>query len=152
MARCVFVGSFPACHAITASTANSGSVCSHARIASARPWEIRNCAASAPQAMTKAEKRILGNVQSADQEEGFGIIKRRAFYPCHPERSEGPGCVGGEEKDGISRISNFEFRMKNQESRIKNQESRIKTTLLLNSQFFIRNSKFEIQILSSERP
>ena len=29
--------SWPACHAITASTANSGSVCSHARIASASP-------------------------------------------------------------------------------------------------------------------
>src|SRR4051795_9360160 len=66
MARCVLVGSLPACHAITASTANSGSVCSHARIASASPCEIRNCAASAPQAMMNAERRMAGNVQSAD--------------------------------------------------------------------------------------
>jgi hypothetical protein len=29
--------------------------------------------------MTKADRRMLGKVQSADQEEGFGIIKRRAF-------------------------------------------------------------------------
>src|SRR5437764_8778984 len=75
MARCVFVGSLPACHAITASTANSGSVCSHARIASASPCEIRNCAASAPQAMTNAEKRMQGNVQIAESvEDDFSII------------------------------------------------------------------------------
>src|SRR3954451_20421980 len=75
MARCVLVGSLPACHAITASTANSGSVCSHARIASASPCEIRNCAASAPHAMTNAEKRMLGNVQRAERtDEDFSII------------------------------------------------------------------------------
>src|SRR3954454_25215804 len=67
MARCVCVGSLPACHAMTASTANSGSVCNHARIASASPCAIRNCAASAAQAMTNAERRMLGKVQIADQ-------------------------------------------------------------------------------------
>ena len=51
--------------AMSASTANSGSVCSHARIASDRPWLMKNWAASAPQAMTKAESRIDGKVQSA---------------------------------------------------------------------------------------
>src|SRR5258708_22400181 len=66
MARCVFVGSFPACQAMTASTANSGSVCSQARMASANPCEMRNCAASAAQAMTNAERRMLGKVQIAD--------------------------------------------------------------------------------------
>src|SRR5260370_15465052 len=76
IARCVRDGSLPALHAMTASTANSGSVCSHARIASASPCDMRNCAASAPQAMTNEEMRMLGNVQSADQAEVFGIIKR----------------------------------------------------------------------------
>src|SRR5216684_2877468 len=51
---------------MTASTANSGSVCSHARIANANPCDMRNCAASAAQAMTKAERRMLGKVQIAD--------------------------------------------------------------------------------------
>src|SRR5437667_58629 len=39
--------SFPAFHAITASTANSGSVCTSARTASASPCETRNSAAAA---------------------------------------------------------------------------------------------------------
>ena len=51
---------------MTASTANSGSVCSHARIASAKPCAIRNCAASAAHAMMNADRRMLGNVQIAD--------------------------------------------------------------------------------------
>src|SRR5512140_2408691 len=59
--------SFPASQAMTASTANSGRVCSHARIASARPCEMRNCAASAPHAMMKADSRTLGNVQRAER-------------------------------------------------------------------------------------
>src|SRR5438128_2209610 len=50
IARCARSGSRPASQAITASTANSGSVCNQARMASAAPWEIRNCAASAPHA------------------------------------------------------------------------------------------------------
>src|SRR5450759_1000133 len=65
IARWTFAGSLPACHAITASTANSGRVWSQARIASARPCETRNCAASAPHATRNAENRIDGNVQSA---------------------------------------------------------------------------------------
>src|SRR5437773_675933 len=69
MARWARAGSLPASQAITASTANSGSVCSHASRASARPWEIRNCAASAPQATRNAETRMLGKVQSADSAE-----------------------------------------------------------------------------------
>src|SRR5437899_2890065 len=69
MARWVRVGSLPASHAITASTANSGSVCSHASRASATPCEMRNCAASAPQATRNAESRMLGNVHKADAAE-----------------------------------------------------------------------------------
>src|SRR5437870_6885313 len=74
MARCVCDGSLPAFQAMTASTANSGRVCSQARMAKARPCEMRNCAASAPQAMTNAEKRMLGKVQSADHADVFSII------------------------------------------------------------------------------
>src|SRR6266581_2043064 len=65
MARWARSGSRPASQAMTASTANSGRVCSHARMASARPWEMRNCAASAPQATRNADRSMLGNVQSA---------------------------------------------------------------------------------------
>src|SRR5437016_8923426 len=65
MARCARSGSRPASHAMTASTANSGSVWSHARIASARPCEMRNCAASAPQATRNADSSMLGKVHSA---------------------------------------------------------------------------------------
>ena len=57
-------GSLPAFHAITASTANSGIVWIRARIARARPCDIRNSAASAPQATTNAAPIIAGNVQS----------------------------------------------------------------------------------------
>src|ERR1041385_9442511 len=65
MARCARAGSLPASHAITASTANSGSVWSQARIASANPCEMRNCAASAPQATRNADSSMLGKVHSA---------------------------------------------------------------------------------------
>src|SRR5258708_32264714 len=74
MTRCVCEGSLPAFQAMTASTANSGSVCSHARMARARPWETRNCAASAPQAIKNDESRMLGKVQSAERTELFAII------------------------------------------------------------------------------
>src|SRR5512141_2277140 len=60
-------GFLPAFHAITASTANSGSVWTSARTASARPWEIRNSAASAPHATRNADAIIAGNVQSAER-------------------------------------------------------------------------------------
>src|SRR5262245_56007629 len=53
------------CQAITASTANSGITCSQARIASARPCETKNWAASAPQASMNALPTIEGNVQIA---------------------------------------------------------------------------------------
>src|SRR5690349_6447780 len=66
IARCARCGSRPASHAITASTANSGSVCSQARIARARPWEMRNCAASAPQVTRKADPSMLGKVHNAE--------------------------------------------------------------------------------------
>src|SRR6185503_12238954 len=69
IARCARSGSRPASHAITASTANSGSVWSHARMASASPWEMRNCAASAPQATRNADSRMLGKVQMAERAE-----------------------------------------------------------------------------------
>src|SRR6266496_4097363 len=52
--------------AMSASTANSGRVWSQAKRARARPWLMKNCAASAPQAITKAEKRTDGKVQSAE--------------------------------------------------------------------------------------
>src|SRR5437763_3045342 len=106
MARCVFDGSFPACQAITASTANSGSVCSHARMANARPCDIRNCAASAAQAMTNEEKRMLGNVQSADSGEfPFGIIGGRLYrfavdrWPLAVERASAfPPSANGQRR------------------------------------------------------
>src|SRR5215467_3259864 len=69
IARCARWGSLPASQAITASTANSGRVCSQARIARASPWDIRNCAASAPHATRKAESSMLGKVHSADSAE-----------------------------------------------------------------------------------
>src|SRR5258708_38735656 len=53
--------------AYTASTANSGKVCSHARIARANPWAMKNCADSAAQAMSRAANRIQGAVHSRDQ-------------------------------------------------------------------------------------
>src|SRR5260370_2545976 len=52
--------------AYTASTANSGSVCSHARIASANPWAMKNCADSAAQAISKAANRMEGAVHNID--------------------------------------------------------------------------------------
>src|SRR5436305_6114978 len=89
MTRCVWLGSFPACQAMTASTANSGSVCSHARMASANPCDIRNCAASAAQAMMNEEKRMLGKVQSAESGEfPFGIIGGRFYDEDHQQPSQ----------------------------------------------------------------
>src|SRR6185369_6576363 len=52
------------CQASTASTANSGSVCSHARIANANPCAMKNCADSAAQAMAIADSRIAGPAQN----------------------------------------------------------------------------------------
>src|SRR5690242_13259221 len=49
--------------ASTASTANSGSVCSHARIARATPCAMKNCADSAAQAISIEAARIDGAVQ-----------------------------------------------------------------------------------------
>ena len=46
--------------AMSASTANSGRVWSQARRARARPWLMKNCATSAAQAITKAERRTGG--------------------------------------------------------------------------------------------
>src|SRR5437762_12795733 len=69
MARWARAGSLPASQAITASTANSGSVCSHASRPSARPWEIRTGAASAPQATRNAETRMLGKAHRAESAE-----------------------------------------------------------------------------------
>ena len=69
IARWTMSGFLPAFQAMTASTANSGIVWISARIASASPCEIRNSAASAPQATTKAAPIIAGKVQSADQAE-----------------------------------------------------------------------------------
>src|SRR6478752_3834980 len=63
----------PASHAITASTANSGSVCTQARIASASPCEMKNCAASAAQATRKALASMLGKVHSADHAAGVPL-------------------------------------------------------------------------------
>src|SRR2546428_11473166 len=51
---------------MSASTANSGRVWSQARRARAKPWLMKNWAASAPQAITKAEKRTDGKVQIAE--------------------------------------------------------------------------------------
>src|SRR5205809_1488306 len=51
-------------HASTASTANSGSVCSHARIASATPCAMKNRADSAAHAISMDAARIDGAVHS----------------------------------------------------------------------------------------
>src|SRR5215469_11421724 len=51
-------------YASTASTANSGSVCSHARIASANPCAMKNCDDSAAQAIISAEIRMAGAAHS----------------------------------------------------------------------------------------
>src|SRR5689334_88298 len=66
-------------HASTASTANSGSVCSHARMASANPCATKNCADSAAHAMSMAATRIEGAVQSTDDGLSGGItdVERR---------------------------------------------------------------------------
>src|SRR5438477_270304 len=57
--------------ASTASTANSGSVCSHARMASATPCATKNCADSAAQAMSMEAARIDGAVHSTLSGETF---------------------------------------------------------------------------------
>ncbi len=96
--------SCPACQAITASTANSGSVCSQARIASASPCDIMNCAASAPHATRKALSSMLGKVQSAviaeaaalDAAALASLILRRSpgnSFRLAVERSERPRKV-----------------------------------------------------------
>src|ERR1700681_1656314 len=69
IARWTMAGFFPAFQAITASTANSGIVWMRARTARASPWDIRNSAASAPHATTKAAPIIAGKVQNDAQEE-----------------------------------------------------------------------------------
>src|SRR5436305_3731290 len=53
----------------TASTANSGRVCIHARIASAKPCATKNCADSAPHVINNEAPRIAGVVQRA----AFGL-------------------------------------------------------------------------------
>src|SRR3989441_2361704 len=95
IARCARSGSRPASQAITASTANSGSVCNQARMASAAPWEIRNCAASAPHATRNADARMLGKVHSADRAEPPATDRKASTFSftCAedspaPERSE----------------------------------------------------------------
>src|SRR5712691_7491535 len=52
---------------MTASTANSGSACSQARIASAIPCDTRNWAHSAPQEIRKAETTTAGKGQAFAQ-------------------------------------------------------------------------------------
>src|SRR5262249_35212966 len=69
IARWTMSGFLPAFQAITASTANSGRVWISARIASARPCDIRNSAASAAHATTNAAPIIAGNVHVADHAE-----------------------------------------------------------------------------------
>src|ERR1035437_914719 len=61
-------------HASTASTANSGSVCSHARMASANPCAMKNCADSAAHAMSMAAARMDGTVQKTEDGFACGII------------------------------------------------------------------------------
>ena len=52
------------CHARTASTANSGKVCSSASTASAMPCARKNCVASAPQAIMRLAIRMPGPAHS----------------------------------------------------------------------------------------
>ena len=72
--------------AMSASTANSGRVWSQARMARARPWLMKNCATSAPQAMTNAEKRTDGKVQSAGQAPRLAVAARPLRRPAREPR------------------------------------------------------------------
>jgi hypothetical protein len=85
----------PASHAITASTANSGSVCSQASAARASPWEIRNCAASAPQATRKAESRMDGKVHSAERAAAPAATRVVTAAPKAPSGGFAAGPAGG---------------------------------------------------------
>src|SRR6476646_3233170 len=73
------------CHASTASTANSGSVCSHAKIASANPCAMKNCADSAAQAMAIAETRIAGPAHSTVE----GCVSARGTTNRSNRKNEG---------------------------------------------------------------
>src|SRR5215813_8717718 len=78
IARWTIGGFFPAFHAMTASTANSGKVWTRARMARARPWETRNSAASAPHATRNAEAIMAGKVQRAESGEAGAGSERVA--------------------------------------------------------------------------
>src|SRR5262245_15279185 len=71
---------FPAPQAMSASTANSGSVWSQASSARARPCETMNCIASAPQAIRKAAKMMRG----ADQRNACQVPPEVAAAPASP--------------------------------------------------------------------
>ncbi len=60
---------------MTASTANSGKVCNQAKIAKARPLDIKYWAASAPQPMAKDENKIVGNVHKEAKAFDFAACK-----------------------------------------------------------------------------
>src|SRR3990170_2418720 len=55
------------CQAIKPSTTNSGEVCSQEMMAKTNPWEIRNWADSAPQAMARAAIKMEGKVHRAER-------------------------------------------------------------------------------------
>src|SRR5258708_4567666 len=101
MARWVRLGSLPASHAITASTANSGVVCSHASTASATPCEMRNCAASAPQATRNAESRMLGNVHRADAAEPPAADREASTF----RRTVAEDSLAVEERQAMARCT-----------------------------------------------
>src|SRR3954454_13349540 len=74
-------------HANTASTANSGSVCSHARIASATPCAMKYCADSAAHAISIADTRIAGALHNSDAAPVSGIS------PAAMKRSAHTGAI-----------------------------------------------------------
>src|SRR5213593_1823909 len=79
---------------MTASTANSGRVWSQARIASASPWAMKNCAASAPHMMRTAEERIAPKVQLEAMT--LALVAPAAAVPATSPRRKRP------ERDGFN--------------------------------------------------
>src|SRR5258708_16813300 len=101
MARWVRPGSLPAPHAITASTANSGVVCSHASTASATPCEMRSCAGSARKATRNAESRMLGNVHRADAAEPPAADREASTF----RRTDAEDSLAVEERQAMARCT-----------------------------------------------
>src|SRR2546422_651909 len=93
-----------------ASSANGGSVCNHARMASAAAWEIRNGGASAPHATRNADARMLGKVHSADRAEPPATDRKASTFSftC-AEDSPAPEALQVMARDKIKSASLHSF-------------------------------------------